>query len=114
MVQGGTGGDERGKEAQAQDNADKEKSTAEDETVEDEVQDTSAKKRASKRSIKGGRKSYDVDGDDDEYFKMLERDESNQRGLKSLRSKEEEEAEEARIVREHQARVKGEISFPVA
>ncbi|KAF8797773.1 hypothetical protein BYT27DRAFT_7265322 [Phlegmacium glaucopus] len=73
---------------------------------EDEEQEGSEHRRASKRFIKGGRKGYAVDGDDDEYFESLERGNLDKRGLKVIKTKEEEEAEEAKIGREHQLRTK--------
>ncbi|KAG2002418.1 SNF2-family ATP dependent chromatin remodeling factor snf21 [Coprinopsis cinerea AmutBmut pab1-1] len=53
-----------------------------------------------------GKKSYAVDGDDDEYFELLEQGEFDERGRRRKLTKEEEEEEEARIGREHQARQK--------
>jgi len=72
-----------------------------------EEADKPQKPRISKRSIKMGRKSYNVDGDDDEYFEILEQGHLDERGLKIVKTKEQEETEEARIGREHQARAKG-------
>jgi ATP-dependent DNA helicase len=40
------------------------------------------KPHTSKRSIKGRRKSYNVDGDDDEYFEMLEQGHFDEHSLK--------------------------------
>jgi len=77
--------------------------------IEDEEQEDSRSRRASKRFTKKGRKSYAVDGDDDEYFEMLERGDLDKRGVKATKTKEEEEAEEAKIGREHQVRTKGQL-----
>lgn len=75
--------------------------------IEDEKEEQSSKKRrASKRLSVGRRKSYEVDGDDDEYFEMLERGEVDERGVKALKSQKEKELEQARIGKEHQARTK--------
>ncbi|TEB26397.1 hypothetical protein FA13DRAFT_1756315 [Coprinellus micaceus] len=61
-----------------------------------------------KRSLRRrrGKKFYDVDGDDDEYFDKLERGEVDERGYKRKLSRAEEEAEQLRVVLEHQARQK--------
>jgi hypothetical protein len=48
-----------------------------------------------KRSIKGGQKSYNVDGDDDEYFEMLGQGHFDKCSLKIMKMKEEEQDEEA-------------------
>ena len=101
LIHGGTGGAEVSKE---------EDPVEVEEEREDDTQDG---KEAGKRTLKKrktGRKSYVIDGDDDEYFDMLEKGEINQWGVKQKVSKEEEEAEEARIGREHQQRAKG-LSF---
>lgn len=74
---------------------------------EEDKEESTSKRRASTRLVKGGRKSYAVDGSDREYFKMLQRGELDDRGLKITRTKEEEAEEEARIGREHQERTKG-------
>ncbi|KIM43935.1 hypothetical protein M413DRAFT_443000 [Hebeloma cylindrosporum] len=107
LIHGGTGGDDIVKDTQVQD----EENVAEalphkEEEEEDEDGETAQKPRTSRRSIKGGRKSYNVDGDDDEYFEMLEQGHVDERGVKILTTKEEEQAEQARIGREHQARAK--------
>ena len=83
------------------------------EVVEAEIEDDedSGSRRASKRFIKGGRKSYAVDGDDDEYFENLKQGDFNERGLIVTKTKEEEEAEEARLGREFQIRTKGKLLF---
>jgi len=73
----------------------------------------SKNRRTSTRKAAHGKKSYQVDGDDDEYFKMLERGELDERGVKSVKSKEEEEEENARLGREHQAKVKSVLCYIV-
>ncbi|KAH9475113.1 Lymphoid-specific helicase [Psilocybe cubensis] len=77
-----------------------------DSKEEEDKQEGTSKRRASTRFVKGGRKSYAVDGSDREYFKMLERGELDERGLKVTKTKEEAAEEEARIGREHQERTK--------
>ena len=112
LIHGGTGGvDVVGEDEATKD--DDETEEVEAEIEEDEEQEDSARKRVSKRFIKGGKKSYAVDGEDEEYFEMLERGDFNDRGLKVIKTKEEEEAEEARIGREFRARAKGQ-SFLLA
>ncbi|TFK21697.1 SNF2 family DNA-dependent ATPase [Coprinopsis marcescibilis] len=71
----------------------------------DEADDEPVSKRRGSRRAKGT-KSYAVDGDDDEYFEMLERGEVDQTGVKRKLTREEEAEEEARVGREHQLRVK--------
>jgi ATP-dependent DNA helicase len=103
LIHGGTGGAEVSKE---------EDPVEVEEEQEDNTQGSKeeAGKWTSKRR-KTGRKIYVIDGDDDEYFDMLEKGEIDQWGVKKQKvSKEEEEAEEARIGREHQHRTKG-LSF---
>lgn len=56
-----------------------------------------------------GQKSYNVDGDDDEYFEKLERGEIDRTGIVRKLSREEEEAEQVRAGLEHQARKKGTL-----
>ena len=111
LIHGGTGGDDVVKDTGVQDEENKtnvdESLLDKDEDDEDEDGEKAQKPRMSKRSIKGGRKSYNVDGDDDEYFEMLEQGHFDERGLKIVKTKEEEQAEEAQIGREHQARAKG-------
>lgn len=68
--------------------------------------------RISKRLEKRGRKNYDVDGDDDEYFEMLEQGKLDTRGVIPVLTQEEEEAEEARIGRDHHLRTKG-LSYTI-
>jgi ATP-dependent DNA helicase len=63
--------------------------------------------RSSRRLATMGQKSYVVDGDDDEYFEMVERGEVDERGVIILKSKEEEANEQARMATEHQFRTKG-------
>ncbi|KAJ3500140.1 hypothetical protein NLJ89_g9922 [Agrocybe chaxingu] len=77
-----------------------------DEEQEEEEEQKPKKTRVSRRLKKHGRKSYDVDGDDDEYFEMLESGKVDERGVMIVKTREEEEAEEARIGREHQMRTK--------
>ena len=111
LIHGGTGGvDVVGEDEATKD--DDETEEVEAEIEEDEEQEDSARKRVSKRFIKGGKKSYAVDGDDEEYFEMLERGDFNDRGLKVIKTKEEEEVEEARIGREFRARAKGQLFLP--
>ncbi|KAF5319578.1 hypothetical protein D9619_008491 [Psilocybe cf. subviscida] len=65
------------------------------------------KPRTSDRRVKGGRKSYAVDVDDDEYFEMVERGEFDERGLlKTVLSQEEQAVEDARVGQEYQKRMK--------
>ena len=108
LIHGGTGGVEVVGDDEA---IEVEDTDDEVEIVEAEIEERedSESKRASKRFIKGGRKSYDVDGDDDEYFENLERGDFNDRGLKVIKTQEEEEAEEARIGREFLVRTKGKF-----
>ena len=77
----------------------------------DKKQEDSESRRVSKRFIKGGRKSYVVDGDDDEYFDTLNNGDLDEQAVKVIKTKE-EEAEEARIGREHQTRTKGQLLLP--
>ena len=112
LIQGGTGGVEvvGDDEAIEEEDSNDEVVAVEAEIEEDEEPEDSGSRRVSKRYIKGGRKSYAVDGDDDEYFMELERGDFNERGLKvtkATKTKEEEEAEEARLGREFQFRTKG-------
>lgn len=93
LIHGGTGGVEVSKEEDPV------------EVEEEGEEDTQAENRTMKRR-KTGKKTYDIDGDDDEYFDMLEKGEIDQWGVKQKVSKEEEEAEEARIGREHQQRAR--------
>ncbi|KAF8151445.1 SNF2 family N-terminal domain-containing protein [Crassisporium funariophilum] len=108
LIQGGTGGMEvvgdDVVEGEGRNEDDHEEVKLEE--IQDDEQEEDAKRRVSRRSKKSGRKSYAVDGDDEEYFEMLERGDVNERGLKVIKTQEEEEAEEARIGREHQARTK--------
>ena len=110
LIHGGTGGVEVVGDDEA---IEVEDTNDEVEIVEAEIEerDDPGSKRVSKRYIKGGRKSYAVDGDDDEYFENLERGDFNDRGLKVIKTKEEEEAEEARIGREFLVRTKGKLLF---
>ena len=112
LIQGGTGGAEATKEPEPEPQpevvvvADE----VDEDEDEDEEQEKTSSRRVSKRLVKGGRKNYAVDGDDDDYFDMVEKGEVDERGIKVVRTREEEEAEEAKIGREHQARAKGVIS----
>ncbi len=63
--------------------------------------------RSSRRLATMGQKSYAVDGDDDEYFEMMDRGEVDERGVIALKSKEEEANEQAKMAKEHQFRTKG-------
>ncbi len=63
--------------------------------------------RVSKRLAKTGRKNYVVDGDDDDYFEMVEKGEVDERGVIVVKDKTQQEAEEAKIAKEHHHRVKG-------
>ena len=113
LIQGGTGGVEVVGDDEAIEEEDKDDELEVMEAVieKDEERKDSGSRRASKRFIKGGRKSYDVDGDDDEYFNKLEHGDFNERGLKVTKTKEEEEAEEAKLGREFQFRTKGKLLF---
>jgi ATP-dependent DNA helicase len=102
LIHGGTGGGEVVGDDEAIEEA---------VDAEDEERDDSWSRRASKRCIKGGRKNYAVDGDDDKYFENLERGNFNERGLKVTKTREEEEAEEAKVGREFQIRTKGKLLF---
>ena len=53
-------------------------------------------------------KKYYVDGDDDEYFEMLENGMIDERGLKEQVSEKEKEEDQKRAVLEYQARTKGD------
>ena len=112
LIQGGTGGveivgdDEPIEEEEKND--DDEVVVVEPEIEEDDEEREDSSRRVSNRFIKGGRKSYAMDGDDDdEYFMKLERGDFNERGMKITKTKEEEEAEEAKLGREFQFRTKG-------
>ena len=115
LIHGGTGGDDivKGTDVQAEENKTDMAESLTDKEEEDEDEDSEKvqKPRTSKRSAKGGRKIYDVDGDDDEYFEMLEQGHIDERGIKVVKTKEEEQAEEAQIGREHQARAKGSFIY---
>ncbi|CAA7264446.1 unnamed protein product [Cyclocybe aegerita] len=98
LIQGGTGSAETQKVV--------EETPEEPAKEEEEEEEEKNERRVSRRLKKHGRKSYDVDGDDDEYFDMLESDKVDERGVRTVKTKEEEEAEEAKIGREHQMRTK--------
>ena len=104
LIHGGTGG----VEIIGDDEAIEEDDETEKVGVEIEEDDDPGTRRVSKRFIKGGKKSYAVDSDDDEYFEKLERGDFNEKGLEVIKTKEEEEAEEARIGREFQVRTKSQ------
>ncbi|KJA16745.1 hypothetical protein HYPSUDRAFT_171034 [Hypholoma sublateritium FD-334 SS-4] len=65
-----------------------------------------ASSRPSKRLVTRGPKNYDVDGDDDEYFEMLEQGKLDRYGVKPVLTQEEMESAEAKIGRDHQVRTK--------
>lgn len=75
---------------------------AKEETKENVKADEGPRKMRSQNG-KRGRKSYAVDGDDDEYFDMLERGEVDERGVKL----DEEKQDLLNISRNHQLRAKG-------
>lgn len=72
----------------------------EDERDAKEEEKKGGKRRSRRRREK---KTYAIDGDDDEYFEMLERGEIDERGIKEKQRAE----EEARIGVNHQVRSKG-------
>lgn len=82
----------------------------EDESQESDKDDQEVvnSRRSSRRLARMGRKSYAVDGDDDEYFDMVESGEVDERGIIVVRSKEEAAEEQARLAKEHQYRTKGQ------
>lgn len=88
--------------------ATQERRADEEEREEDSEGDkTDKRRRVSKRLSRAGRKSYAVDGDDDEYFDMVENGDVDERGIISVKTNEEKEAEQVRIAKEHQVRTKG-------
>ncbi|RXW15652.1 hypothetical protein EST38_g10196 [Candolleomyces aberdarensis] len=97
LIEGGTGGGQA-KAAAA------ESSSSKDEPDTKEEEEESQNKRSLR--TKRGTKNYDVDGDDDEYFEMLERGEVDRRGFKRKLTQEEKEAEQLRAAMEHQNRQK--------
>lgn len=103
LIEGGTGG-AQAKAAELESSSSKEEPEAEEEEDEDE-------EAQNKRSLrtKRGTKNYNVDGDDDEYFEMLERGEVDQRGYKRKLTQEEKEVEQLRAALEHQNRQKGSL-----
>lgn len=113
LIHGGTGGVEvvGDDEAIEVEDKDDEVEIVEAEIEDDEEREDSGSRRASKRFVKGGRKNYAVDGDDDDYFVGLERGDFDEQGLKVIKTKEEEEAEEAKIGREFLVRTKGKSLF---
>ncbi|KAF8879586.1 SNF2 family N-terminal domain-containing protein [Infundibulicybe gibba] len=62
-------------------------------------------RRLRSRGKEGSRKSYLVDGDDDEYFELLENGEVDERGVKAKKSKEDLE----QLARNHQLKTASEI-----
>lgn len=66
--------------------------------------------KMSRRLRKKGKKNYLVDGDDDEYFEMLDRDLVDERGLKRQSSQQEKEEEQKRAALEYQTKAKS-LSF---
>ncbi len=58
-----------------------------------------------------GKKNYDVDGDDDEYFDMVERGLITERGIQPQLSKKEEAEEQQRLALEFETKEKGK-SYP--
>ncbi|KAJ2917261.1 hypothetical protein MD484_g3139, partial [Candolleomyces efflorescens] len=96
LIGGGTGG--------AQAKADElEPSPSKNDSEAEEEEEVENKRSLRKKS---GTKNYNVDGDDDEYFEMLERGEVDRRGFKRKLTQEEKEAEQLRIALEHQTRQK--------
>src|SRR5277367_5311041 len=86
LIQGGTGGVEVVDDDEAIEQEDSDDEAEVDAQIkEDEDEKGSGSRRASKRVIKGGRKIYDVDGDDDQYFERLERGDFDQRGVKAIK-----------------------------
>ena len=106
LIHGGTGGVQIVGDDEAIEEVDDEAEKVEAEIEED---NDSGTRRASKRFIKGGKKSYEVGGDDDEYFAKLECGDFDERGLKVIKTKGKEEAEEAKLGREFQFRSKGQF-----
>ncbi|KAF9552389.1 SNF2 family DNA-dependent ATPase [Agrocybe pediades] len=103
LIQGGTaaeGAKESSKEGEEEIDL-----KATDEQVKD-TKDGKNTRRASTRKAARGKKSYAVDGDDEEYFEMLERGELDEHGVKLKQTKDEEAEERARLGREYQAKAK--------
>src|SRR5277367_572755 len=86
LIQGGTGGVEVVDDDEAIEEEDSDDEAEVDAQIkEDEDEKDSRSRRASKRVIKGGRKIYDVDeDDDDQYFERLERGDFDERGVKAI------------------------------
>lgn len=59
------------------------------------------------RLVTRGPKNYDVDGDDDKYFEMLEQGKLDRYGVKPVLTQEEIDSAEAKIGLDHQLRTKG-------
>jgi len=98
LIKGGTAGETTQKEEERR----------EEETEEEgEGDEYDTKRRVSKRQARAGRKSYAVDGNDDEYFDMVENGDVDERGVIVLKTNEEKEAEQTRIAEEHRIRTKG-------
>jgi ATP-dependent DNA helicase len=99
LIKGGTAGEsaQKGEERKGEEETEEES----------EGDEKGTKRRVSKRQARTGRKSYAVDGDDDEYFDMVENGDVDERGVIVLKTNEEKEAEQTRIAEEHQVRTKG-------
>ncbi|KAJ3540152.1 hypothetical protein NMY22_g4418 [Coprinellus aureogranulatus] len=98
LIEGGTSAESENKKA-----GEAGPSTLPPRAEEEEEEDNQPKRTLRRRK---GKKFYDVDGDDDEYFDKLERGEVDERGYKRKFTREEQEAEQLRAVLEHQARQK--------
>jgi ATP-dependent DNA helicase len=99
LIKGGTSGETAQNDKQKREEEEAEEGSGDDE------QDK--KRRVSKRQARAGRKSYAVDGDDDEYFDMVESGDVDERGVIVVKTHEEKEAEQVRDAKEHQVRTKG-------
>jgi len=102
LIKGGTTGETATEEA-SQREEEKSENMSEDENDEEDGQ----RRRVSRRLAKTGRKSYAVDGDDDDYFEMMENGEVDERGVIVVEDKVQRDAQEAKMAKEHQHRVKG-------
>lgn len=85
-----------------------EASKVKEEDEEEDEEDDKQKRRPSRRCAAA--KNYDLDGDDDEFFGMVERGEVDHRGRKVQRTREEEDEEQRRHAEEVQYRNKGRFS----
>lgn len=83
----------------------------EDEEIDDKEQQkqSTPPRRLRKRK---GKKSYAVDGDDDEYFNLLEKGMVDERGVRQQISKKEQQEEQKRTALEFQTKAKGPSLFP--